>query len=72
MPVRPVSVFLSSTCYELADLRFELADALRRDGFVGKMSDDPNSAFYVDPLDDSIGSCLTNVEASNVVVCVID
>jgi len=72
MPLRPISVFISSTCYELADLRFELGEALRRDGFVVKMSDDPNSAFYVDPLDDSIGSCLSNAEASDVVVCIID
>lgn len=72
MPLRPVSVFISSTCYELADLRYELADALRADGFVVKMSEDPNSAFCVDPLDDSIGSCLSNVEGSDVVVCIID
>ncbi len=72
MRVQPVSVFLSSTCYDLGDLRFEVADALRKDAFVVKLSEDPGSAFYVDPLDDSIASCLANVEASDAVVCFID
>ena len=73
MPLaRPLSVFVSSTCYDLADLRAELADALGRDGFVVKRSEDPSSAFFVDPLDDSIESCLRNVEASDAIVCLLD
>ncbi|MBM4069899.1 MAG: hypothetical protein FJ271_13240 [Planctomycetes bacterium] len=36
------------------------------------LSEDPYSAFYVDLTDDSIGSCLANVERCDVVVCAID
>lgn len=36
------------------------------------MSEDPHSPFIVDPLDDSIGSCLNNVENSDVLICIID
>ena len=67
-----VSVFICSTCYDLADLRPELGRVMLDNGFVVRMSEDVTSAFYVDPTDDSITSCLNNVEASDVVVCVID
>lgn len=67
-----VSVFVSSTCYDLADLRLELGQMLTENGFIVRLSEDVNSAFYVDPTDDSITSCLNNVEASDVVVCIID
>ncbi len=67
-----VSVFVSSTCYDLADLRPELGQALTANGFVVRMSEDVTSAFYVEPTDDSITSCLNNVEASDVVICIID
>jgi len=72
MPPTPLSAFISSTCYDLADLRAELAEHLTRDGFIVKRSEDPGSAFFVDPTDDSIESCLRNVEASDVVICIID
>ena len=67
-----VSVFICSTCYDLADLRPELGRVMLDHGFVVRMSEDVTSAFYVDPTDDSITSCLNNVEASDVVVCVLD
>jgi len=67
-----VSVFISSTCYDLVDLRAEIGQLLARSGFVTRLSEDANSAFYVDATDDSITSCLNNVEAADVVVCIID
>lgn len=72
MSNRPLSVFISSTCYDLGDLRYEVAEMLRSNSCVVSMSDDPESAFYVDPLEDSIQSCLLNVEAADVVLCFID
>jgi hypothetical protein len=68
----PLSVFISSTCYDLADARASLRETLERCGWVVRVSDSPDSAFYVDPLDDSIESCLRNVEASDAVVCILD
>jgi Domain of unknown function (DUF4062) len=68
----PLNVFISSTCYDLVDLRAELAQFLDANGCITKSSDNPASAFHVDPTDDSIASCLANVEAADVVVCIID
>ena len=68
----PISVFVSSTCYDLCDLRAELSDHLTRSGFIVRRSEDPQSAFYVDPNESSIASCLANVLSSDVVVCILD
>ncbi len=68
----PVHVFLSSTCYDLQDLRFELANHLRAHAFEVSQSDDYESAFRVDPRLDSVTSCLLAVERADVVVCVLD
>ncbi len=66
-----LTVFVSSTCFDLLDLRFELAAFLESKGHNVKLSDDPER-FAVDPTDDSIETCLRNLEASDVVVCIID
>jgi hypothetical protein len=65
-------VFLSSTCFDLLDLRQELRMFLESNGFTVALSEDPRTPFIVDPLDDSIASCLHNVENSDVLVCIID
>jgi hypothetical protein len=72
MPLPALDVFISSTCYDLADLRAELQVALMRDGFGARLSEDPASSFFVDPDGDSVETCLRNVEASDVIICVID
>jgi hypothetical protein len=72
MAYPPTEVFLCSTCYDLIDLREELATHLESCKCIVYRSDDPRSAFRVDPTDDSIESCLRNVERANVVVCIID
>ena len=73
MPLKtPVTVFVSSTCYDLLDVRQELYVDLEKNGFLVKLSDAPDSAFQVDPTTDSITSCLSNVASSDVVVCLID
>jgi hypothetical protein len=69
---KSITVFVSSTCYDLPDLRPELGRFLTENGFLVKLSEDPTSAFVVEPEDHSISSCLNNVEASDVVVCIID
>lgn len=68
----PITVFLSSTCYDLGDLRAELAKHLERYAFQVRLSEDYESAFVASGRIDSIGSCLLNVEQSDVVVAVID
>lgn len=71
-PARQLSVFLSCTCYDLGDLRAELAAFLRGQDFDVRVSEDVSSSFRVDPTDNSIEICLANVRESDVVVCVID
>ena len=65
-------VFISSSCRDLADLRAELAESLSRDRFIVRISEDPKSAFHVDPTDDAISTCLRNVAASDAVLCILD
>ena len=69
--LRPIKVFVSSTCYDLVDLRAELADFLESKGFIAKLSDDAYR-IDVDPTVDTIQTCLRNVETADVVVCIID
>jgi hypothetical protein len=70
--MKQLDVFITSTCYDLIDLRAELGHFLRERGFLVRLSEDPMSEFAVEPTVDSIESCLANVAASDVVVCVID
>ncbi len=73
MPVpKQLDVFISSTCFDLIDLRAELGRYLKERGFYVRLSDDPTSDFSVEASTDSIESCLANVAASDAVVCVID
>jgi len=70
--VSQLDVFITSTCYDLIDLRAELGRYLKEQGFLVRLSDDPQSTFAVEPTADSIESCLANVEAADVVLCIID
>ena len=72
MTSRAPDIFVSSTCYDLIDLRASLHLHLRHQGFQVRLSDAPDSAFEVDGGADSIASCLANVEAADAVVCIIN
>ncbi len=64
-------VFVSSTCYDLIDLRAEVAATLSDLGLGSIMSDRPFSEFEVDPYKDSISTCLANVDASDIFLCIL-
>lgn len=68
----PVSVFISSTCYDLLDLRSEVIRFLEQHSFLVRASDDYETMFEVHGKIDSISTCLLNVEKSDVVVFFID
>jgi hypothetical protein len=70
--MNPKNIFISSTCYDLFDLRSELADYLKSNGFGVSLSDDPDSGFDVSPTVDSITSCLNNVGTCDAMVCLLD
>ena len=52
-------MFVSSTCYDLIDLRAELEEELRQLGLTPVMSDQPSAEFEVLPNQKSIETCLT-------------
>jgi len=66
------TVFISSTCDDLADLRAELSDQLVKDGFTVRLSEDTESGFRVDPGANAIESCLENVRQSDIVLFIFD
>jgi hypothetical protein len=67
-----IDVFISSTCYDLGDLRAELGEFLRGHAFLVRMSEDYESEFEVNGRVDSIESCLDNVRKADAVVCILD
>ena len=72
MAISAPIVFISSTCYDLTDLRAELGEWLQKDGFIVKLSDNLDSGFSVDPSCDAIETCLRNLRKSDVVLFVLD
>ncbi|WP_417851697.1 DUF4062 domain-containing protein [Thalassoglobus sp.] len=67
----PLTIFISSTVYDLLDLRAELAEHLESAGHIVRMSED-YERFDVDQKSDSIQQCLNNLKASEVIICLLD
>ena len=67
-----LDLLISSTCYDLGDLRFEQKDYLTRHGMIVRLSEDWDSAFEAKYDRSSVATCLANVEATNVVVLLLD
>lgn len=65
-------VFVSSTVYDLLDVRAEVAELLRELGIAPVMSDDKLSDFDVKQDVNSIETCLLNVESSDEVILILD
>jgi hypothetical protein len=64
-------VFVSSTCYDLIDLRADVQHGLRDMGLAPVLSDDSTSDFEVAPDKNSIETCLVNVDACDHVIFVL-
>jgi uncharacterized protein DUF4062 len=64
-------VFVSSTCYDLIDLRAELETFLKDLGFLPIMSDRTSSEFEVPTDRNSIDACLVNVQKCETFICVL-
>lgn len=67
-----LDVMISSTCYDLSDLRAELKCFLAEYGMSVRLSEDFDSGFEVKFDRDSIETCLANVAATDAVVLVVD
>jgi len=65
-------VFVSSTVYDLVDIRGELEQLLRELGISPVMSDHKLSDFNLACDANSIETCLLNVESSHAVIVVLD
>lgn len=65
-------VFISSTVYDLIDIRAELAEQLRAIGITPVLSDDKLSDFRVQHDVNSIETCLVNVESCNEFLLILD
>lgn len=65
-----MNVFVSSTCYDLIDVRAELCATLREIGATPILSEDKGSEFYVPqkPSVNSIEACLENVRRADLVI----
>lgn len=67
-----MQVFISSTCYDLIDLRAELEVFFRDAGVEACLSDSPTSDFRVMPEDrNSIETCLANVRACDEFIIIL-
>jgi len=64
-------VFVSSTCYDLIDLRGELKEHLLSLGLLPVMSDQADTFEHVGAATDSINTCLVNVDACPVFICIL-
>jgi hypothetical protein len=67
-----LDVMLSSTCYDLLDLRADQYDFLKQRGMIVRLSENFESAFHPNFSTDSIVSCLQNIEQTDVVILLID
>lgn len=56
----PTTLFISSTCYDLSQVRVDLADFARTLGLEPVMSE--SDSFPIDPDDDTVTNCLNNVK----------
>jgi hypothetical protein len=66
-----MKVFISSTCYDLIDLRAELEHFFRQAGVSAILSDSLTSEFQVTPDQNSIETCLVNVRECDVFLIVL-
>ena len=67
-----MQIFLSSTAFDLLDVRAEIAATLQSLGVKPVLSDDKLSDFRVRHDADSIETCLVNLEACEEVILVLD
>ncbi len=67
-----MKVFISSTFYDLIDVRAELATELTKMGISPVLSDDKLSDFRVESSVNSIETCLVNVDACDAVILILD
>lgn len=66
-----MKIFISSTCYDLIDIRAEINFLLKESGLTSIMSDQYNSDFNIKTNTNSIETCLINLRNSDLVVIIL-
>ncbi len=64
-------IFVSSTCYDLIDLRSELKEFILSTGLIPVMSDHPDTEFITFKDQNSIQTCLINLNNCSVVILIL-
>lgn len=64
-------IFVSSTCYDLIDLRAEVEHELQNMGLIPIMSDRLSSEFEIQTDKNSIETCLVNLRNSDAVILIL-
>src|SRR5690554_3116552 len=64
-------VLVSSTCYDLLDLRAQLHSRLKASGLTPVMSDQLSSDFSVAESRDSVSTCLVNLVSCEACIVVL-
>ena len=64
-------IFISSTCYDLVDLRAELETFFKNAGMEPVLSDSLTSDFQVSPDANSIETCLANVRTCDQFIIIL-
>lgn len=67
-----MKVFVSSTSYDLLDVRAEVANLLSEMKMTPVLSDQQSSDFDVKPQKNTIEVCLMNLRISDWVICILD
>lgn len=67
-----MQIFISSTCYDLIDLRSELETFFGQNGITAVLSDRVTSGFEVLPEKNSIENCLENLRKADSVVVILN
>src|SRR4051812_7537858 len=65
-------VFISSTAYDLIDIRAELFEYFKSLGIIPILSDNSLSDFTIEHNINSIETCLANVDRADEVVVILD
>jgi hypothetical protein len=72
IPTSSNRVFVSSTVYDLIDIRAEVEDLLEESGLTPVMSDSKNDGFDSTIQENSIETCLVNLRNCPVVILILD
>jgi hypothetical protein len=64
-----LKIFVSSTCYDLSQIRADLSDFILNLGYQPILSE--YSSFPIDPNTDTINNCIENVKSADILILII-